>query len=212
MNVYIYVEGRSDKEAMEALLAPLLAQKSDAGIYIDFLPVVSGDRKATLLTKIPLKAAEIVLGEPDAIVIAIPDLYPRNKGFDHSTFDEMQRGMMERFTNVLRKRRVDDLRLMQQFQVFCFKHDLEVLLLANEAALKEHLKVGNIKHTWRSQVEDQNQDHPPKIVIQDLFNKHGRTYSETVDAPRILKECNYVETADRCPQCFRPFVAFLASL
>lgn len=212
MRVIVYVEGRSDKAVMEELLAPLLARKLDTGVHIDFIPVVSGDRKATLLTKIPIKAAEIIIGDPDATVIAMPDLYPPNKGFDHSTFDEMQRGMMERFANTLRHRRVDDRRLFDQFKVFCFKYDLEVLLLSNESALQSHLGVTRFKRTWCTPAEDQNHDHPPKMVVRELFQKHGKSYSETLDAPRILRKCNYQETADQCPQCFKPFVEFLTSL
>lgn len=39
MRVIIYVEGASDKTALEALLAPLIVAKSQQGIGIEFFPV-----------------------------------------------------------------------------------------------------------------------------------------------------------------------------
>ncbi len=48
--VIIYVEGPSDKYAMQALLEPLIVRKQQAGISIQFFETPEGDRKNTLLT------------------------------------------------------------------------------------------------------------------------------------------------------------------
>jgi hypothetical protein len=77
----VYVEGPSDKLAMQELLHPLLEQKRQAGIDINFFETPEGDRKASVLTKVPIRAIRILQNNPDAIVIAMPDLYPRDKAF-----------------------------------------------------------------------------------------------------------------------------------
>ena len=46
MRVIVYVEGPSDKAAMNALLEPLLEQKRQEGISIEFFETPAGDRKA----------------------------------------------------------------------------------------------------------------------------------------------------------------------
>jgi len=73
MRVIIYVEGASDKAALEALLAPLIAVKSQQGIGIEFFPVKGsrnergGDAKKDLLTKVPIKAVNILKNNSSAI-------------------------------------------------------------------------------------------------------------------------------------------------
>ena len=48
MRVIVYVEGPSDKAAMNALLEPLLEQKRQEGISIEFFKTPAGDRKASV--------------------------------------------------------------------------------------------------------------------------------------------------------------------
>lgn len=106
----------------------------------------------------------------------------------------------------------DDARIQERFKVFCFKHDLEALLLAAQHELAHRLGAKSIAVTWRVPVEDQDQDQPPKRIVESLFAERGKRYRDTVDAPIILGACQYQEIADRCPQCFRPFVEFLTGL
>jgi hypothetical protein len=213
MRVCIYVEGPSDKAAMEALLRPLIEQQRQAGISIDFFETPAGDRKTSVLTKIPQKAVSILANDPAAIVVALPDLYPGNKAFPHQTVAELTVGIQRNFEMaLLSKGLADDVRIQERFKVFCFKHDLEALLLAAQRALAHRLGIKSIAVTWRIPVEDQNQDNPPKRIVESLFTERGKRYRDTVDASIILGACQYQEIADRCPQCFRPFVEFLASL
>ncbi|MEY2914420.1 MAG: hypothetical protein RLZZ184_3729, partial [Cyanobacteriota bacterium] len=64
--VEIYVEAPSDKLAMEALLRPLIEVKLQQGTKIEFIPTKGknndrgGDAKKDLLTKIPIKAVNII--------------------------------------------------------------------------------------------------------------------------------------------------------
>jgi hypothetical protein len=83
MKVVVYVEGPSDKAAMNSLLAPLLETKKNQGVAIDFFESPTGDKKKTLLTKVPKRAANILFNNPHAVVVIMPDLYPKNKGFPH---------------------------------------------------------------------------------------------------------------------------------
>ncbi len=213
MRVIIYVEGPSDKAAMEALLRPLLEQKRREGTTIDFFDAPEGNKKKSVLEKVPKKAANAICNDADAIVIAMPDLYPKNVGFPHETYKELERGILRNFDVALMARgRADDVRLRARFKVFCFKHDLEALVLACEEGLRTRLDARSLAVTWRLPVEDQNHDHPPKRVVEELFKEKGRAYKDTADAPIILGYSCYQDVADQCPQCFKPFVDFLERL
>jgi hypothetical protein len=198
---------------MLALLDPLLKQKQQEGIRIDFFESPEGDKKTSVLTKVPKRAAAIICNDPSTIVVAMPDLYPKNKAFPHETFEELKAGILRNLDDALQSRgKKGDSRLKERFKVFCFKYDLEALILAAREALKERLGVRSLSVTWRIPVEDQNHNRPPKCIVEELFAKHGKRYQGTVDAPRILGASKYQDIADRCPQCFKPFVQFLAGL
>lgn len=210
MNVVVYVEGPSDRSAMEALLKPLLDRKRQEGVAIRFIP---GGGKSALLTKSPRKAANILLHPPSTIVVVLPDLYPPNEAFPHETPEELADGLTDRFEEALQaKSKEVDARVRERFRVFCFKHDLEALLLAAETALGRRLAARSLKRSWRVPVEDQDHERPPKRVVEELFAQHGQRYMATVDAPLILGAASYATIADLCTQCFRPFVEFLEAL
>jgi hypothetical protein len=211
--VIVYVEGPSDKAAMEALLEPLLGTLRFRGVAVDFFETISGDRKKSLVLKIPEKAVNILYHQPGTIVVALPDLYPKNRGFEHETPEELAAGMSNVFrAAVQRKRLGDGPSLEERFKVFCFKHDLEALILASEDALRAHLRAPGLKRSWKLPVEDVDHGHPPKRVVEEIFREHGQKYRDTVDAPLILGASSYASLAEACPQCFRPFIDFLASL
>ena len=210
MRVIVYVEGPSDKRAMEELLKPLLDRKSRQGVQISFFESPKGDKKESVLRRVPIRAVDIILNDPEAVVVAMPDLCPKNKGFAHETEAELAAGVRANFEAALRSKNAgDDDRLRERFRVFCFKHDLEALILAAEGELSSYLGIPNLVTTWRTPVEDQDHDHPPKRIVADLFESHGKLYKETVDAPGVLARADYVDIAAKCPQCFKPFVDFL---
>ncbi|MBC1238540.1 DUF4276 family protein [Nostoc sp. 2RC] len=218
MKVEIYVEGTSDKYAMEALLSQLIEEKLQQGIRIDFFPVkgINNDRgghaKKDLLTKTPIKAVNIIRDKPSTIVVIMPDLYPKNIVFEHETIQELENGILNNFNQVLESKQIHDNRLRERLRVFCFKHDLEALILAAESELRSVLGVNSLSVRWTIPVEDQNHNVPPKNIVEEIFIRCGNKYKETVDAQRILAIATYQNIAEQCPQAFRPFVEFLENL
>jgi phenylpyruvate tautomerase PptA (4-oxalocrotonate tautomerase family) len=218
MKVEIYVEGTSDKYAMEALLSHLIEEKLQQGIRIEFFPVKGsnndrgGNAKKDLLTKTPTKAVDIIRNNPTTIVVIMPDFYPQNVGFDHETVQELENGILDNFNQVLQSKRITDNRLIERFRVFCFKHDLEALILAAESQLISVLGVNSLTVTWTIPVEDQNHNVPPKNIVEGIFIRCGKKYKGTVDAPRILGSARYQDIAEQCPQAFGLFVEFLENI
>lgn len=218
MRVIIYVEGRSDKNAMEALLVNLIDQKSEEGVSIEFFPIKGenndkgGDAKKDLLLKAPIKAVNILCRTPNSIVILLPDLYPRNKGFTHETFQQLEAGIMKNFSQALQKKGIQDERLKERFKVFCFKYEMEALILAAESALRGKLGVTSLAVTWTIPVEDQNHDRPPSKIVEQLFRDSGKKYNKPVDPQLILGKTSYQEIAEKCTQCFKPFVEFIEGI
>lgn len=206
MKVIVYVEGKGDRLCLETLLRPLLKAKEAIGVSIPFVEMQRGDRKKTLLTKAPQKAALAILNDPQNCVVILPDLYPPNKGFDHRTCGELQDGVLRKFHEEISHRHGTDDRLADRFHVFCLIHDLEVLLLAAEEQLIA--ACGLTVPTWTRPVEHQDHDKPPKRIVEGLI----RGYAPAIDGPRILANADYRVIASRCPQGFGKFVAFLESV
>ena len=212
MRVIIYLEGPSDKLALSVLLEPLVQRKLQQGVMIEFFETPDGDRKLSLLTKVPIKAVNILLNDPSAIVIAMPDLYPYNKGFPHETYPQLVEGLSARFEKALHsKTGTVNARDARRFKIFCLKHDLESLILASEESLKVRLG-GQLRVNWHKPVEDQNNTRPPKYVVEEMYRQHGEKYKDTVDAPLVLHGVDYQVIAERCQQCFKPFVEYLENL
>lgn len=206
--IIIYVEGPSDKLAMEQLLESLLQQLVRKGIAVQFIPT---EGKKNLITKTPAKALNILRNIHEAVVIAYPDLYPPNMGVPHRTFEELKKALIKKFQELMVQRNLNDNRILSRFSVRCFKYDLEALLLAAEEALASRLGLCTIKVNWTKPVENQNHKSPPKRIVERLFANHGQTYKDTIDAPLILGMSDYSELARRCPQQFGQFISFLES-
>lgn len=214
MKIVVYVEGPSDRLSMETLLSPLLEKKRQQGAGIEFAWIGKGNGKGNILTKVPSRAVDILQNIPESIVIALPDLYPKNVSFPHETYEELVCGIRNGFLENMHRKRIDDARLLVRFKVFCFKHDLEALLLAAHESLLEELKPRQPESWGKWTLPVENQDHglPPKRVIEELFTESGKMYRDTLDAPRILSRVDYSILAKRCPQCFKPFIDYLESL
>lgn len=214
MEVIVYVEGPSDKYAMEKLLAPVMDIKMQQGVNIKFCVAPKGQNKESLLINVPIVAFNILSNDKEAYVVVVPDLQPCNLIFKHNNIQEMEGGIKERFRNkMIEKMNGDeDKRISKRFKVFCFKYELEALVLAAEEGLKSRLKLKKLVVCWTLPVEDQNNDIPPKRIVEKLFKDQGQRYIKNVDAPLILGSESYQTISERCPQCFKPFVDFLEGL
>ena len=208
MKILVFVEGPSDKFCLETVLRPLLVQKQQEGISVTFHEAPAGDKKKRILEAVPVKAVNILCNDPVSAVVAIPDLYPKNHGFPHNSADELCAGINQNFIKAA-ERLGCDRRIQDRFFAFCFIHYLEALLLAVPDSLRQRIGVKNLKPSWKSSVEEQNNQEPPKYVVQELFKTVGKKYKDTVDAPAILDGADYHALADACPQGFGKFVRFL---
>jgi hypothetical protein len=204
----VYVEGPSDKSAMESLLSEKIKGAAGKGIRICFYNHWQG--KTALLQKGPGLAAEILINNPDTHVVLLPDLYPKNAGGQHETPAELNNLLRGRLKEALIKRAVPSADLfLARFHVHCFKYDLEVLLLAVPEELRKYLGINELEATWREPVEDQDHENNPKKIVKELFRRHGRKYRDTEDMSKILDPSLLEPIMQRCHQCFAPFVNFL---
>ncbi|HUT53751.1 MAG TPA: DUF4276 family protein [bacterium] len=206
----VYVEGPSDKSAMEVLLSEKIKEAAEKGIGICFNNHWQG--KTALLQKGPERAADILINDSNAHVVLLPDLYPKNAGGPNETVKELNDLLYGRVQEALRKRGITSSDpFLGRFHVHCFKYDLEVLLLAAREELQSFLGIKELPVTWREPVEDQDHENNPKKLVEELFRRHGKKYQEKSDAPQILKASCLDLIIRRCPQCFAPFVGFLES-
>ncbi len=119
---------------------------------------------------------------------------------------------MDNFSQELQNKGIQDERLKERFKVFCFKYEMEALILAAESALRGKLGVTSRDVTWTIPVEDQNHDRPPSEIVEQLFRNSGQKYNKTVDPQLILRKTSYQEIAEKCTQCFKPFVEFIEGI
>jgi len=169
VKVIAYVEGPSDQKALQAILRPIAQLARERKVGISFLPQ---NGKATILADVPRKAAEHLRQHDEDWIFAVPDLYPMapyDKGpHKHRSFAEMVQLLQQRF-----RERADALRLAEgtrsHFRIHCLKHDLEALILASPDVLRQRLKTSDaLQGGWRRPVEDQNDDKPPKRIVEQL--------------------------------------------
>ncbi|WP_170229605.1 DUF4276 family protein [Polyangium fumosum] len=215
MKVIVYVEGPSDKSALEALLKPIIEEGRRNGRGISFSPQGG---KAQILNDVPRKAAEHLKQHPQDWVFVLPDLYPMayydGGPNEHRSFPALRQLLQDKF-----KRWADKFGLsvetLDHFRVHCLKHDLEALLLAAPDALRARLKTKDKLHGhWRMPVEDQNDNKPPKRVVEALFEKYREKpkYIDTIDAVWILGRAVFSDVESACPQNFAPLVRELRSI
>lgn len=207
MKVFVYVEGRSDAIALRALLAPTIQRGRTNRVTFDFLPT---DGKGRLLANVPMKAARELGANPANAVVALPDLYPARQysgSLAHSSAQQLQDVLRSAFDVAAKQVGVPAER-RPRFRAHCLKHDLEALLLAVPDLLRKRLRTTDrLVGQWSHAVEDQDEDRPPKAVVNELFRKYRKErYAEAVDAAAILRKARLEDVTAACPQCFAPFV------
>lgn len=202
MKVWIFVEGRSDVLALEALCGGWKQELGKKGWGIRPIPL---DNKHKYLRKIGPRATEKLKNDQRDLVVGLPDLYP-NQGFaaeyEHADLEQLN-DIQNRLVGQNLKRLVkkaDFNSHIERFYASAFKHDLEVLLLAASSQLGARLNVSSESAGLRRPPEEQNQDRPPKRVVEELFRRHlKRAYRENTDSNVVLRDADLREIAMRCP-------------
>lgn len=213
MKVWIFVEGKSDVQALSALWSGWKQKLSKEGWGIQLIPLES---KSKYFRKIGSRATEKLANDARDLVVGLPDLYPNRDYADteykHNNLQELQ-GVQTRLVKqhlqqqMGRRANVDS--HIVRFYASALKHDLEVLLLAATSQLQSRLKMPNRPSGWRRPPEEQNQDRPPKRVVEDLFQRElKRSYRENTDSYAILRNADLREVAEQCPT-FRAMIAWI---
>ncbi|MHC4477437.1 MAG: DUF4276 family protein [Planctomycetota bacterium] len=202
MKVWVYVEGESDRKALEALWESWRNQLRGAGHGISIITLVD---KARFLGKIGARAGEKLCNNNADIVIGLPDLYPTREyqgtAFEHSDLADLkriQKGAVLRALQETFGLRIDRAKeLLARFYPCALKYDLEMLLLAAKEQLRSYLRTPDQLGRWRNPVEDQDQDDPPKRIVEQLFRTKSatkRAYRDTKDASAVLRNVPDIET------------------
>ena len=203
MKVWIFVEGRSDVSALYALYDGWKQKLIRKGWGIQPIPL---DNKHKYLRKIGPRATEKLKNDPCDLVVGLPDLYP-NRGisdnYRHRNLEELQIVQNRLVRRELEKTSMSGKEIeghIARFHANAMKHDMEVLLLAATGQLQSRLKMSNSPSGWRRPPEEQNQDRPPKRIVEELFQRHlKRSYGEIRDSDAILRNADMSDIVKQCP-------------
>jgi hypothetical protein len=189
----VYVEGPSDQFGLEALWFRWKQALTPKGIGLSIVPLHD---KTCFLKFFGQRAAAALAESEDDLVVALPDLYPNKPYADttwaHGNLQDL-RALLTRSVRValaetqrIRADRVPE--FLGRLHVSAMKHDFEMLLLAAVQPMRGFLGADDALGQWRHPVEDQDQDRPPKRIVEELVAKHlKRRYRDTMDAPAVLK-------------------------
>ena len=203
MKIWIFVEGDSEVRALSALLN---GWKQQLGKKSWGIKLVNLDGKSNYFKRIGPRAVERLLHDTRDLVVGLPDLYPNrdyaNTKYKHNNLEELRDVQTRLVKQILQQevRRADIDGHIARFYPSALKHDLEVLLLAATSQLQSRLKMSNKPSGWRQPPEEQNQDRPPKRIVEDLFQRElKRSYRENTDSDAILRDADLREVAEQCP-------------
>ncbi len=188
MKVWVYVEGESDRIALNALWTKWKTALGQAGWGVQLIPL---DDKYRFFRKIGPHATEKLLADHLDLVVGLPDFYP-NQPFvgtpcKHATVNDLVNLQRKLVQDTITRKSLDAVSLMQRFHSSSLTHDLEMLLLAACDQLRAHLGTSERLGCWRHPVEDQNQNQPPKRIVETLYlEKKRRRYRDTKDAAAVL--------------------------
>jgi hypothetical protein len=200
MKVWIFVEGESDRIALNTLWSKWRESLGRVGWGIQ---IITLENKSRFFTKIGHRAAEKLTNNEDDLVVGLPDLYPNreymNSQYKHDNIGELkivQTKLVEKaLAEVFGLSQIKSKEALERFHPTALKHDMEMLLLAAREELRIVLGTPDTLGNWRHPVEDQNQIKPPKYVVEDLFQaKKGRKYRDTVHAKAVLEKVPDIQT------------------
>lgn len=194
MKVWVFVEGESDRIALNPLWASWQTRLSRSGWGIQIIPL---DDKSKFFRKIGPHAAEKIVNDDHDLVVGLPDLYPNGEyshtKFKHDDLSELKsvqtRLVQDSLQKVFNLSPKNAGSTMARFFPSALKHDLESLLLAAIDELRQVLGTKEMLGKWQHPVEDQNQQRPPKYIVEELFRtKKGRAYRDTMHAKVVLEK------------------------
>ena len=212
MKVWVYVEGKSEEKGLSALWTKWKQElrENRCGIQI-----ISLDNKSRYFRKIGARAAEKLTNNTQDVVVGLPDYYPNsnyaNTEFKHRNSEELRDVQTRIVKQNLEKEmsRADVDNHITRFFGSALKHDLEVLLLAATSQLQSRLRMQNPPKGWRLPPEEQNQEKPPKKIVQELFRLNlKRSYRQITDCEAILRDADLGEVTEQCPT-FRSMVEWI---
>jgi hypothetical protein len=196
MKVWIFVEGVSDQNGLDALWKSWRQKLKQKRWGIN---VIQLHDKSRFFRKIGPRAVEKLLFDRNDLVVGLPDFYPNKPysatKYSHATVDELISLQRRIVVGSLKEKSVDVDEFSQRFYPCALKHDLEMLMLASSIQLSAHLGTKkNLGKKWRHPVEEQDQDNPPKRIIESLYQEHKRrSYKETVDSVSVLSRVENIE-------------------
>lgn len=203
MRAWVYVEGESDKLGLQSLWTNWREHLKNAGHGIEIIPL---GNKSRFFRKIGYLAARHLCDSNQDIVVGLPDLYPNQEyvggRFEHSDIGQLMSVQKKEVSNTLRNNFNVNMaqvqQLLERFLPSALKYDLEMLLLAAKDQLRRYLGTSHqLVGNWRSPVEDQNQNRPPKRIVEELFRNRstsGNAYRDTKDASAILRNVADIKT------------------
>lgn len=192
MRVWVYVEGQSDAGALAKLWEEWRTKLRGAGWGIQIIPLAG---KSRYFTKLGSHAAAKLVNNPLDLVVGLPDLYPNSNfsttEYRHDNLQELKAVQVKLVKDAL----VNSHRItatepyLSRFYATALKHDLEMILLAAHRALAQHLKTNSTLGNWQHPVENQNQDKPPKRIVEELYRSNlKRSYRDTTDAVAVMRK------------------------
>lgn len=224
MRVWVYVEGESDRLALNALWD---GWRSDLRLRGWGIQIVATGGKHEFLRKIGERAAQRLIAETSDLVVTLPDLYP-TRPFAGTTYAHTNVAELAEVVNretreaLVRSQGVNVSSAaiyLDRLLASALKYDLEMLLLAARDELRSVVGTSDMLGSWRKPAEDQNDAMPPKRVVQELFrtkSSRKRDYRETRDAPDVLRRVTNLRTVlfdtnnqEQCP-VFRAAVDWIA--
>lgn len=215
MKVWVFVEGPSEVRALDAMWSKWKTNLGNKGCGIKLISLTN---KPKLLKNVGQRVVEKLLNDNSDVAVGLPDLYPSrefaNTEYRHRSTEELQelqKRLVRQALNRYGVRGTDIVSYMSRFYASTLKHDLEVLLLAAPEQLKDRLDVSNLTRSWRHPPEEQNQDQPPKRIVQALFRRHRRrkSYSQILDSVAILRDAELQDVTEQCPT-FRSMIDWIA--
>lgn len=212
MKVWVFVEGNSDVQALSALWSGWKQQLREKGWGIQ---LISLGNKSNYFRNIGPRVIRKLLHDTSDLTVGLPDLYPNreyaNTDYKHDNLKQLQdvqtQLVKQNLQQQVRRAEIDS--HLARFYASALKHDLEVLLLAATSQLQSRLKMRNRPSGWRRPPEDQNQNQPPKRIVEELFRRHlKRAYLENSDSAAILRNTDLREVAEQCP-AFRAMIDWI---